>query len=112
LVAVPQLARLELQGESVLSRVWRPCNEQSNLEPLQLLPPSVPFIEAVVSRTTTTLVGLGAEPVLAAVAIAASVRDLAPTIAAKVIGTVTICFTWMALATAGASHGIPWFFRV
>ena len=79
---------------------------------MQLLPLSELFIDCVESTTIATLYGAGAAPLMAAVAVAVSVTELTPTTLAKVIGTVTCCFTWMALPFAGATHAIPWFVRV
>jgi hypothetical protein len=89
-----------------------PLNAQVSLEPVQLLPLSVSFIDCVESMTITTLYGVGAAPLMDAVAVAVIVNVLTPTTLAKVNGTVACCFTWMALPPAGATHGIPWFVRV
>ena len=53
--AEPQLASPAAHGESVLSRIWTPCNAQEILEELHWLSLSVSFIDDVVSTMISTL---------------------------------------------------------
>jgi hypothetical protein len=103
LVAAPQLARFDAQGQSSPSSVWAPPAAHSIevLKPEQALaagPEGAFPIEAVVSRMNATLSGCGTPPAASATALAESCTDEIPKILPKYSGTVACCCTKMPFA--------------
>ena len=99
-----------LQGERACKRTRMPSKAQYILVLLHRLSESVLLMEPVPSTMMATLYGAMVAPVPLAEAVAVAVSvvvDLPPKSPPKRMGTVICCFTWMALALAGATQRPP-----